>query len=69
MAVSARPVSLGQRLLKALGSFAPKHSGHQKLGKADELMLAVQIGKSSKFLLPKLMPHELSRIPKRRKLE
>ncbi|XP_064387291.1 uncharacterized protein LOC135335665 [Halichondria panicea] len=33
MALSARSsVSLGHRLMKALGSFAPKHSGHEKLG-------------------------------------
>ncbi len=33
MAVSARgSLSLGHRIMKALGSFAPKHSGHEKLG-------------------------------------
>lgn len=38
MALSARSsVSLGHRLMKALGSFAPKHSGHEKLGKLDNL--------------------------------
>ena len=33
MAVSGRgSFSLGQKMMKALGAFAPKHSGHQKIG-------------------------------------